>query len=249
MNVLKSIVLAVSLLTVGCAQTHSSSSSVILAQRLKDSTAELVAIGPQGSFQFTGVFLEYNGKVYVLSVAHGLVENEKVSDLVMVNTSGPFNHKDLLPASVVKCQADFKTNGYDLSLLYVPGLCPDDVHTTKLRTEPVQMGEALQTVGHPTVSLNQATPSYNTLRWFYSTGVVSSESMYIRGNKDPVFAFFSPVYPGQSGSGVFDADGKLVGILLGSLGGSYSIAVPVDNIITWSHGSDAEEVIAGSTLR
>lgn len=195
--------------------------------------------------RFTGNVLTYQDDVYILSVAHGVVGSagsvEQIEDITL-----PYeiNGTKAYKCTLVKC-GPFP-GGFDLSLYKVVGLTSRQVlQSTKLRSKNPKLGQELQTIGNPSVDVNS---TVNDLTWMYSKVIVSRENILIPINDVSKFCITAPVYAGQSGSGVFDNSGIMVGIIEGTLGGNYGVCIGVEEIIAWSSGTEIEPIIAGSIL-
>ncbi len=92
--------------------------------------------------------------------------------------------------------------GVDLAVLTATATRPPRV-LTRLRKDPLMVGEKTFAIGNP-----------HSLSWTYTEGAVSR----VHSKKAPTGAALdvvqtqTPIHPGNSGGGLYDADGRLVGI-------------------------------------
>lgn len=154
-----------------------------LAERLAASTVALV---DEGRAFCSGVWVS---KHEVLTAAH-CIDDMELGDVLSVEAHGVAAS---FPAGVAMID-----NGHDLGLLFVKAPPAHRIADTA----PVPMvGERAFAMGHPL-----------GLKWFFSEGYVAKV-----GEMDADLEIFwiaatTPISPGNSGGGLFDRDGMLVGI-------------------------------------
>jgi len=100
----------------------------------------------------------------------------------------------------------------DLALVSVPGLA-GQVPPRPLRSTPLQAGEAVLAIGHPFGGAPPGETAYSgTLSWSLSQGIVSAVGTHLVQTD-------AALNPGSSGGPVFDAQGRVIGIVSRKLGG------------------------------
>jgi len=247
MNLFKGLLFALGIFLSACTTRTSVplDSLSFVPYKMFAATVEVTTGTVLSGSRFTGNVLTYQDDVYILSVAHGVVGAygavEQVEDITFpYEINGTKDYK----CTLIKC-GPFP-GGFDLSLYKVDGLTSRQVlQSTKLRSKNPKLGQELQTIGNPSVEINS---TINDLTWMYSKVIVSRENILTPLNNISKFCIATPVFAGQSGSGVFDDSGALVGMIEGTLGGNYGVCIGVEEIITWSSGTEVEPIITGSIL-
>lgn len=167
------------------------------AARLESETVALVAAGMHGPRAYcSGVWV---GADAFLTAAHCVADLE-VGESVAYVTRG-----DLSAAAGDEVEAvrfgklSSRDATHDLALVKT-ALSP--AHQTAGVADPI-VGESVQTMGHPL-----------GLWWSYSTGQVAAVRLLAFGDDDAIWYVQStaPISPGNSGGGLFDSDGNLLGL-------------------------------------
>lgn len=97
-----------------------------------------------------------------------------------------------------------KDSKHDLALLRA--VIPPLHQVAKVRLAPIQQGQATQSMGHP-----------KGWWWSYSTGVVSAVRYDDLGELNLLWVqSTAPISPGNSGGGLFDDNGDLIGLCRGT---------------------------------
>ena len=109
-----------------------------------------------------------------------------------------------------------RDSGYDLALyrLDCAPLC-EGLRQANIRQRPMEIGERIYVIGHP----------FGQFNWTITFGRVSKPAAQAQGlsmgmtmtELRPPLHLSVASYPGNSGGGVFDKDGHLVGILQGGI--------------------------------
>jgi hypothetical protein len=110
-----------------------------------------------------------------------------------------------------------------------------------LRTTPVEVGEAVYAIGHPYASAPPRGYLEGTLRWTVTEGQVGNVGVR-------AVQFSAPVNPGNSGGGLFDADGSLVGIVSRRAGDGLGFATASDAIARLLVDVDLRPGLGGGTV-
>ncbi|MBI5590684.1 MAG: trypsin-like peptidase domain-containing protein [Deltaproteobacteria bacterium] len=154
--------------------------------------------------QFSGFIIDTNG--LVLCTAHAL-ENSR--DLTVT----------LYDGQEVRAKLLYKDPHKDLSLLQIALKTKDAIHLSEGRNL-LGMGETIFTVGCPV-----------NLRGTVYTGTINSPPRKM--NDQPLWQARMEIYPGSSGSPVFDVNGKIVAMVKGRYRGTTTTAflIPLETIL------------------
>ncbi|MFP5236671.1 MAG: S1C family serine protease [Acidobacteriota bacterium] len=152
-----------------------------------------------GTIIGAGVILSASPQGYLIATARHVVDSmgdTKTSKSAMVaSISGIWSN-----ARVVA-----RHNSLDLALIWLARHTGDaDFDLPIAAAESIKVGEPIALIGHP-----------QGLRFTLSTGIVSRKA-------DDTFQISAPVSPGDSGGPVFDARGRLVGIVTSMVDKSFS---------------------------
>lgn len=192
---------ALVLLSFGCSrpsQTPHTNASADVEQK----TVALVQAEDNEARAFcSGVWV---GEDEILTAAH-CVSDQEIGDAIDYVTRGDLSANDGDELETLRiAKLDARDEDRDLALLRVK-FAP--AHPIPRVASTVTVGQPTQTMGHPL-----------GLWWSYSTGSVSALRFgtFIL----PIPAWWvqttAPISPGNSGGGLFDADGNLLGICHGS---------------------------------
>lgn len=171
---------------------HSSDVTVALVTRLDDGRVVPFC---------TGVWVSHNE---IMTAAHCVAVDdfgflspvgEKVHYIIQKEVVGLFKE----PAAMHLSEVSYFHNGHDLAILKAAEAGIPSHPVASLATELPGVGEAVHIVGHP-----------KGLYWTFSNGVISTyrEESII----GPVIQINGTVWFGNSGGGVFDNAGNLIGI-------------------------------------
>jgi S1-C subfamily serine protease len=116
-----------------------------------------------------------------------------VSDLAITFASG----------EIVAARVEWTApEGIDLAIASASPTRPPRV-VTRIRKEPLMVGDKTFAIGNP-----------HSLSWTYTEGAVSRvhSKRTTQGDALEVVQMQTPIHPGNSGGGLYDATGRLVGI-------------------------------------
>lgn len=176
------------------AQAHDlASKTVALVTRRADDSARSYC---------SGVWV---GERTILTASHCVRGEREVEYVVQSDVFGPGELRERPSIVFHLALVSALDEDHDLALLVVSGA--QDSHRTALVTsEPILPGMEVQTLGHPL-----------GLWWSYSAGQVAAvRDMEIAGTEGVWVQTTASISPGNSGCGLFDAQGRLVGIAHGA---------------------------------
>lgn len=163
--------------------------------RVKDQVVSITAAGYDGGGAGSGIILTQDG--YIATNAHVVANNGQI----IVTLADGHEYK----ADVVG--TDEKT---DLAVLKIKPDAGIVLHPATLETSPARLGQSVAVIGN----VLGAYPGS------VSTGVVSfpERTIELDGRKINGIQFSAPVSPGNSGGGMFDLDGGLIGMVTAKSG-------------------------------
>ncbi len=208
---MRSVFLFIGLLLVACTSYQAPVSGpapghVAEAEALESKTVALVGQREDGGVRAycSGVWVLESA---ILTANHCIADVENNEPLAYVVRSDVYAPGDLNEREDVRFRGAVlldRDEEHDLALLYAPSPPP---HGKALVTlEPIRAGMFVQSMGQPL-----------GLWWSYSSGEVAAVR-YVESHGMKLLAVQSttPISPGNSGGGLFDAYGQLVGIAHGS---------------------------------
>jgi putative serine protease PepD len=166
------------------------------------------------------------GKETVLTARHCVVAGDEGDGMPIFLATDPRNDLTVtdydgktLPAHIV-----YVSENHDHAMLSVPGLKGP---AAELSCKAAQVGEKVYIVGQP----------LGALRWAVSPGTVASTYPLAKAVQEEVsglgwqqlVTLTAAVAPGSSGGPVFDANGRLIGLVVASLG-QFSGMQPITDI-------------------
>lgn len=214
---------------------------VEVAQRVTPATVRVEGRVGLGS----GVILQdLQGKLYVLTNAHVTegdalgVYDEEYYRIKLYNgsdTQGPVQFESSTVRLPDGTKAESSSSKYDLALLEIPASVklPESVVPVELRDmkqDPIRVGEVVIAVGNPMGDRDSV-----------SSGIISHIDRKYKEKPENIFlGTDTPINPGNSGGGLFDMQGRLVGIntlgIRGSdgIGGAIRIDIIRDVLKSWN---------------
>ena len=81
-----------------------------------------------------------------------------------------------------------------------------------------------------------------------TTGIMSQQGRLIRNNKKVFDQTTCPGFPGSSGGGVYETDGRYVGMLVRGAGETFNLIVPVRRMLTWAHKANIDWAITDAPM-
>lgn len=198
------LILALLLLGCGCSGAQQSAQQrTDTVRMLQDATVALVKRDPttlEPSVMCSGVWIDER---HILTAKHCVKGVDEIDYAVYSAVTPDKDFPFALPARVVKRGA----GDIDLALLVILDEVPPMHGVARLAMYAPNTGEQLHIVGHPL-----------GLPWSYSPAWVSGQRSEMFGEKFGRLQLFSAGAPGNSGGGVFNADGEVVGIFIEWLG-------------------------------
>jgi S1-C subfamily serine protease len=110
-----------------------------------------------------------------------------------------------------------------------------------LRTAPLEVGEPVFAIGHPYASAPPKGYLEGTLRWTVTEGQVGAVG-------PRAVQFSAPVNPGNSGGGLFDAAGALVGVVSRRAGDGLGFATNAASVARLLDDPDRRPGLGGGTV-
>ena len=226
-----SLLLFTSALSVTVAQT---SSSPLPGNEIVNrvSPAVVLVLAGSGSQEVSaissGVIVRSEG--VILTAYHGIKNAQAVR--VQLNNGEIFDRVELIGVDERRDIAALRITGTGLPTLPTVGLAD------------VQAGEPVYVVSHA-----------ENLKWTASDGIVSSvrlaDDVPGAGNGYRIVQFTAPVSPGSSGGVLVDAQGRALGIVVGSVtdGQNLNFAVPLENVLGLAQLSGGTPFAKGTDLR
>jgi S1-C subfamily serine protease len=217
---------------VGCVKVDSIKEPTSFVKELSSNTVALVYKDKLGSVQVycTGVWLDND---YIVTAHHCVqaIANRNADSDIDVDVLGTriyFSQENEMmgmgedPAAMHMARVVVDNGLHDVSLLKASGKGIPSHTYASLADQLPAVGERVHIVGH-----------VKGLYWTYVHGYVTSHRGDIplaitNGTHGPFIQMYSPVYYGNSGGGVFNSDGELVGIVSFMLGAPLTnFAIPV----------------------
>ncbi len=192
-------------------------------RELEDQTVALVAVGEGGAEVYcSGVWFSQWG---IVTAAHCVDDvHDSQSGVLLYATRGDFTQHGVSVRTALVQVLDVP---HDLALIHV--LAPPVAHiVAQPYAGPLEVGSRVQTMGHP---LGQY--------WYsYSSGDISSiRDREINGKARMLWIqSTAPISHGSSGGGLFDSEGRLLGIAAG-------IDDQGENVNVFIHWQYADELI------
>lgn len=213
------VLLALFALVLGCSsQPAKAPSKIDMAAELRSETVGLVRLTLEVSFDGEQIKIEPATRVFCSGVwisgssiltAHHCVDEMRVGDELAYVVEGDvfdgYKARKLMKVKIAKLAA--VDGEHDLAILRA--LTPPPHGVAAVSIESIEAGMATHTMGHPFGN------------WYsYSSGDVSAvrQAYMPAGEDDPIgkdvlwVQTTAPISPGNSGGGLFDAHGHLIGI-------------------------------------
>ncbi len=182
-----------------CTQPRLPSSHTSEAAGLAAKTVALVKHRDTGEVRSycSGVWVS---PTMILTAAHCAEDEESLEYVTQLDVYAPGDLLERTKITTHPCQLFALDRQHDLALLVDLFAAPHDIARTSL--EQIRVGSLAQTVGHPL-----------GLWWSYSSGDVSAVRLTELGINILWIQATTPISPGNSGGGLFDAHGHLIGIV------------------------------------
>lgn len=162
---------------------------------LEDETVAL--IGGSGNVYCSGVWVSNNE---IVTAAH-CTRKLDIGDLALYTTRNDVSVTDADEVEAIRlARLVARDMRHDLALLRVK--LPPEHQTARISRQAPAAGEFSQSMGHPLGNV-----------WSYSTGVVAAVRVLDEGEGNAWWVqSTAPISPGNSGGGLFDHQGELIGI-------------------------------------
>jgi S1-C subfamily serine protease len=219
-------ILVISMIVTGCAGLDRVRDPSSLVTHMGNSTVALVIVDARGVRPYcTGVWLDDNQIVtahhcvqsvanHIAGVAEDVLDVDVLGVKIHYLTSSEVTEVGEEPSAVHLAKVIVDDSIHDVALIKVVGGAVPEHDYAQLATEMPAIGERIHIVGH-----------VRGFYWSYVEGTVASYrgSLPMDDKGGPFLQLSAPVYYGNSGGGVFDEDGDLVGIV------SFMSSAPLTN--------------------